>query len=243
MNTLIIARREFVSFFASPIAYVVAFMFLLVLGLIFASQFVGVATQGGSPQVEQWVLGPFVTLALFLGAATTMRLLAEENRTGTVELILTAPIREWELVVGKWLASFGFMLVVLALTSVYALITNANSTPPLDLGALLVAYLGVALLVGALLAIGVFASSLFSNQIAAFFASYALILGLWLAGLPLQGQTGAVADVFNYIDFSGHYYESFAQGVITLTDTVYFLSVIAFFLFAAARVVESRRWR
>lgn len=244
MSTLTIARREFVSYFASPVAYVVAVAMMLVLGILFYLNFNTALLQGGGPNMAQWVLAPFVTLVLFLfGSAMTMRLLAEESRTGTMELILTAPVREWELVLGKWLAAFGFFVVILVLSLIFSLIANAYSTPALNWNEILVAYLGVALMTGALLAIGVFASSLFANQIAAFFAAEGIILTLWLAGLPLQNETGWLADFLEYIELPGHYYDSFATGVINLGDTLYFVSIIAFFLFAAARVVESRRWR
>ncbi len=93
------------------------------------------------------------------------------------------------------------------------------------------------------LAIGLFASTLFSNQIAAAFAALAILLGLWLIGLPFQNQTGPTADIIRYLDISSHYYDNFALGVIALTDVLYYVSIILFFLFAASRVIESRRWR
>lgn len=242
-NIWTIFKREFGYYFVSPVSYAVLFMYLIVLGLIFAYDLAGAASNGQAPQVEQWVLGPFVTLALFLTAFLTMRLVAEENRTGTMELMMTAPVREWELVVGKWLAALGFYLVVIAATLIYAVIANAYTSPGIDTNTLFTAYLGLVLLLGSLLAIGLFASTLFSNQIAAAFTALAILLGLWLIGLPFQSQTGAVADVVRYLDISAHYYDNFSVGAIALTDVAYYVSIIVFFLFAASRVIESRRWR
>lgn len=242
-NIWTIAKREFNHYFVSPVAYAVAFALLLVLGGIFAINFAQVAISGGSPQVEQWVFGPFVTLAIFLVPGVTMRLLSEEQRSGTMELLMTAPLREWELIIGKWLAAMAFMTVMLFLTLFYFVITNAFTTPGLDWGVAFAAYVGFILLLGALLAVGLFISSLFTNQIAAFFTTAGVILILWIIGLFVQNQTGVVADVINYIDLSGHFYDNFVDGKIDLSDVTYFVSAIVLFLFLAARVVESRRWR
>ncbi len=247
-NVWTIAKREFNMYFVSPVAYAVAFAFLGILGLIFyanlAQSALGGGFGGGSPNFVQWVLSPFVTLMLFLSPGITMRLMSEEQRTGTLELLLTAPVREWELVTGKWLAAFGFMAVIVFTTGLYALILNNYTSPGLDRSAILIAYVGLLFMIGSMLAVGVFASTLFANQIAAFFTTLALLIGfLWLIGLPFQNEDGAAAAVFNYIDFSGHFYNNFYNGVAHLTDIVYFTSAIALFLFLATRVVESRRWR
>jgi len=135
-NVWTIAKREFNMYFVSPVAYAVAFAFLGILGLIFYANLSRVANFGGSPEFVQWVLSPFVTLMLFLSPGVTMRLMSEEQRTGTVELLLTAPVREWELVTGKWLAAFGFMAVIVFVTGLYALVLNNYTTPGLDRGAL-----------------------------------------------------------------------------------------------------------
>jgi ABC-2 type transport system permease protein len=230
-------------YFASPVAYVVAFTLLFILGLLFSGYFRGAAAFGGSPDLVSWVLGPFSTLMLFFTPAITMRLLAEEQRTGTIELLLTAPVRDWELVVGKWLAALALVSVMILLTGIYGLILNSYSEPGLDLAATLVAYLGFFLMVAGILAVGVFVSSLFTNQIAAFFVTLAIMLALWVLSFTFQNETGALATVMNYIDYSGRYYDNFQRGVIDLTDLTYFTSVIVLFLFLAARSVESRRWR
>lgn len=241
-NLWTIAKREFNMYFVSPVAYAVAFAFLLVLGLIFANTLAQAVTQGFPPQPTQ-ILGLFVTLMLFLSPALTMRLMAEEQRSGTLELLLTAPVREWELVTGKWLAAFGFIALLIFTTGLYAFITNAYTTPGIDTGTLLAAYTGLLLMCAAMLAVGVFVSSLFANQIAAFFATMAVLLGLWLINLPWQNATGPLAEVMNYLALPDHFYNNFYGGAVDLTDATYFISLAVLFLFLAARTVESRRWR
>jgi ABC-2 type transport system permease protein len=241
-NVWTVAKREFNMYFASPVAYAVAFALLLVLGLFFYADFASAAVQGGSPDATR-TISLFATLLLFFTPAVTMRLLAEEQRTGTIELLLTAPLREWELVTGKWLAALGFLLLLVVLTGIYAVILNHFVTPGLDLGVLAAAYLGLFVMVAAFLAVGVFVSTLFSNQIAAFFGTMGLILLLWVISYPFQSQTGPVASVMQYLDISNHFYNNFFRGVIDLSDVTYFVSLVVGFLFLAARTVESRRWR
>ncbi len=241
-NLWTIAKREFNMYFASPIAYVVAFAFLLILGYFFVGELVQAAQFGGPPQATS-SLGLFVTLVLFMSPAITMRLFSEEQRSGTLELLLTAPIREWELVFGKWLAAFGFLALILFSTGIYVLILNQYTSPGLDFGELLAAYVGMLVMMGSLMALGVFVSSLFSNQIAAFFVTMAAQLILWIVGFLTQNQPGPWAEFINYLVFSNHYYDNFHRGKFDLTDFTYFVSLSALFLFLATRMVESRRWR
>jgi ABC-2 type transport system permease protein len=241
-NVWTVAKREFNMYFASPVAYAVAFGILLILGLFFYADFGNSIVYGQPPDATR-TIQLFMTLLLLSAPAITMRLMAEEQRTGTIELLLTAPVREWELVTGKWLAALGFMVVIVLATTIYAFILNRFMTPGLDLGTLAAAYVGLLLVIGSMLAVGVFVSSLFSNQIAAFFANFALLLLLWVIGYPVQNDTGPVAEVIKHLDFSNHFYNNFVRGVVDLSDLVYFVTVIAFFLFLASRIVESRRWR
>jgi len=241
-NVWTVAKREFGMYFASPVAYAVAFGLLLILGLFFYADF-GNSIVFGSPPDATRSIQLFVTLLLFFTPAITMRLMAEEQRTGTIELLLTAPVREWELVTGKWLAAYGFISIIVAVTAVYAIILNRFMVPGLDLGSLAAAYVGLLLIIASMLSVGVFGSSLFSNQIAAFFSIMALLLLFWVISYPVQNDTGVVAEIIKHLDFSNHFYNNFIRGVIDLTDVVYFVTVVVFFLFLASRVVESRRWR
>jgi len=241
-NVWTIAKREFNMYFASPVAYAIAFVLLLILGIFFYGDFALAATQGGTPDDTE-TIGLFAFLLLIFLPALTMRLMAEEQKTGTIELLLTAPLREWELITGKWLAAFGFVSLLVLFTTVYLFILNRFVTPGLDLGPLAAAYLGLFLLVAAFLAAGVFVSTLFTNQIAAFFATMAVLLLLWVISSPLQNATGPFATVVQYLDTRSHLYNNFFRGVIDLSDVTYFVSIVILFLFLAARTVESRRWR
>ena len=195
-----------------------------------------------------FVFGPLTSLFLFFAPVITMRLLAEEQSKGTLELLLTAPLKEWELVLGKWLGAWLFGLSLVGVTVIYAAILYAYGNP--DPGPIYSSYLGMALMVGAVLAVGVFASSLTGNLIVAVAIGYTFMLTIWIIGFAsnlLQGLFGAgnnnIVDFANYIDFSNHYSNSFGRGVIDTVDIVYFVSVIAISLFLATRVVEMRRWR
>jgi len=241
-NVWTIARREFKLYFASPAAYLIAFMTLLVLGIIFYANVVASMLQQFAPSI-QVILGPLVTIFLFAIPAITMRLLAEEQRLGTMELLLTAPVRDWELVVGKWLGGFLFILVIIAITWFYPILLNQLVDPGIDQGPLLTGYLGMVLFVGALVAVGVAISSLFSNQIAVYFATLGVFLVLWLVSMPSQAMGAMGGGLLQYLDFSEHYYNTFYRGVIDLSDIVYFLSVTILALFMGSVSVETRRWR
>jgi len=241
-NIWVIAKREFKQYFISPIAYAVMFLFLLVLGLIFYANFYAAALQQYVPDIRM-VLSPMVTILLFTTPALTMRLLADEQKSGTLEVLMTKPIRDWELVTGKWLGAMLFFTVLLVITWIYPLILNIMIKPGLDLGIVISGYLGLFLLIGFFVAVGVFASSLFANQIAVFFTTLGIVLLFWLIDYPGQAFGGAAGAVMQYLGITGHYFNSFYAGVIELKDVIYFLSGIALALFAGSASIESRRWR
>ena len=246
-NIWTIARREYKLYFASPAAYMVAFLILGVLGYLFYANIVGALFQqyGGqqtAPGIDI-IIGPFVTLLLFGLPGVTMRLLAEEQRMGTIELLMTAPLRDFELIVGKWLGGFMFVLSLIAITWVYPIILNKLVSPGIDQGPLLSGYLGLIVISAAMVAIGVTISSLFSNQIAAFFATLVVFLGLWLISAPIQAAGGTGGELLKYLDFSEHFYNTFYVGILDLKDIIYYLSVTALALYLGSVVVEMRRWR
>ena len=152
-----------------------------------------------------------------------MRLLADEQRMGTLELLLTSPVRDAELVVGKFLGAFLFMLSLIALTWVFPIILNFLVSPGIDQGPLVSGYLGLILLVAVFIAIGVAISSLFTNPIPAFFATLGALLILWMIGFPAQAGGATGTTLLSYLDLSEHYYNSFYAGVIELKDIVYYL--------------------
>jgi ABC-2 type transport system permease protein len=238
----IIASREFRHYFVSPIAYALATMLYLILGgIFFINVYFGLETGQITPD-GRIVIGPMVTILLFATPAITMRLLADEYRMGTMELLLTAPVRDWELVVGKWLGALGFMFSVLAVTWVYPLILHRMTTPGIDQGTLVAAYLGLLLAVAAMLAIGVLISALFRSPVAAFFVTLGVMLILWIVG-GLASSAGTAGQLAGAMSFVDHYYNNFYLGVLDLGDTVYFLSLTALALFLGTQVVEARRWR
>ena len=170
-------------------------------------------------------------------------LLADEQRMGTLELMLTAPVRDWELVIGKWLGSFLFVLTIIAITLIFPFMLDGMVSPGIDQQLMLSGYLGIILVSAAFLAIGVSISAMFSNQFAAFFLSMGLLVILWfLIGIPGQILfTGG--EIFNYLNMNERFYNSLNQGIISLSDIVYFLSVTALGLFIGSMAIEMRRWR
>ena len=247
-NIWIIAKREFDHYFISPIAYVVAFMILITIGIIFAINiyfFIQNALQsfGQVPDISP-VTGAFGFLLVLSIPAITMRLISDEARMGTLELLLTAPIRDFELVAGKWLGSFLFILTIVAVTLVYPLILNGIVSPGIDQQLVMSSYLGVILVAASFLALGVGISALFTNQVAAFFVTLSTFVFLWwLIGFPAQVLQGTASEIFRYLDMKTHFYDALNVGSIKLADLVYFISLIALGLFTGTTAVESRRWR
>jgi ABC-2 type transport system permease protein len=247
-NIWTISQRELKLYFSSPIAYVVAFIIYVVLGILFYANVAAATSQiygsnsGYVPNV-QVVIGPLVTLALFSIPAITMRTLAEEQKMGTLELLLTSPVRDWEVVVGKWLGAFLYMSLVIAVTILFPILLNRMVSPGIDQGLMVSGYLGLWLLVGAFIALGVMISSFFSNQITAFFATLGLLLVVWMISYPIQAAGGTGDHLLSYLDFSEHFYNSFYIGVIEIKDVVFYISAIAIALMVGSVSVEMRRWR
>jgi ABC-2 type transport system permease protein len=244
-NIWTIARREYKLYFISPVAYVVAFLFMVILGWFFYSNMNSAILQSAyqpyAPSV-QIVISPMVTLLLFTMPAITMRLLAEEARMGTLELLLTAPIKDWELIIGKWLGGFLFMVTLLAITWIFPIALNFMVEPGIDQGPLVTGYLGLILMVASLVGLGVGISSLFTNQIAAFFVSLAVVLLFWLVS-PSSSTAGTVGtEVMNYLNFIDHYL-NFYRGIIDLSDVIYYISLTAIGIFLGTVSIEIRRWR
>jgi len=241
-NIWVIAQREYKLYFASPVAYIMALGLFLILGIIFYANLLAAVAQQSAPTV-QVVIAPLVTLLLFASPAVTMRLLADEQRMGTLEILLTAPVRDWELVVGKWLGGFLFMATLVLITWIYPITLNILEQPGIDQGLMVTGYLGVLLIVAAFMAIGVAVSSFFSNQIATFLLTFAVFLVLWMISYPAQAAGGTGGDLLRAIDMSEHFYNSFYAGIIDLKDVIYFVSVVILGLVIGTVSIESRRWR
>ncbi len=246
-NIWTISRREYRHYFTSPIAYIAALLTLLTVGIYFVVIIYYTANQSyysnTAPGIDI-VIGPLATVFLFAAPALTMRLLADEQRMGTLELLLTTPIKDGELVLGKWLGAFLFMLTIIAATLIYPIVLNKLTTPGIDQGVMVSAYLAIILLIAVFLAIGTAMSSFFSNQFAAFFATLAvLILFWWLIRLPtFIIQNESFNNILNYLDLNGRF-NSMLAGSISISDVVYPISLTALGLFLGAVAIEIRRWR
>lgn len=244
-NVWTIAKREYKHYFASPIAYVVAFVIFVLMGAYFASYIYYAANSMGqfTPTYEPfiWFLGFLFVFAL---PPITMRSISEESRAGTMELLLTAPVRDWELIVGKWLGAYLFILSVIAVTWVYPIILNAITDPGIDQGLLVTGYLGISLLAAAFLGLGIMVSTLFSNQVATLIVTLLLLILAWfLFGIFAQVIPAPGNTLFTYLDIRSHFEDNFLMGVIDLADIVYYVSLTALTLFLGSVFVEARRWR
>ncbi len=242
-NVWQVARRELGAIFVQPIAYIFGVVIVALTGYIFASELFFQASQPGAlPLDVQSVMGIYTFLYLFAMPALTMRLLSEEQRSGTMELLMTLPIRDGEVVLGKFLAGFIFYLVTTALTLVFPVILFVFGNP--DPGPIWTAYLGAILYGAALLGIGILASALSENQMVAFILALGMTLVLYLLTIPAQsfalGDTAVT--ILNELSLANHQ-DNFFRGLIVAKDVVYFVAVTAVSLFAATRVLESRRWR
>lgn len=234
-NAWIVAKRELYAYVYSPIAYLVAAAFLFLCGLFF----IGGVVRWNDATLQS-MFGSLSIVLIFVAPVLTMRLLAREQDLGTIELLLTAPVRDWEVVVGKFLASYLFYLGMVAVTGVYPLILLRYGNP--DLGAIGAGYLGLVLLGAALLSLGVLTSSLTRNQVIAAVIGVVASVSLWLLDIVSPVFRGTAQDVVSYLTPSGHYY-GFVEGIIDTRDLVYYVSATAVFLFLASQVLQSRRWQ
>lgn len=245
----IIARRELAQYFTSPIAYLVAFAIIVLTGWQFNADLA--QRVGHEPPDGAAVLGAFGFFTVFFAPLLTMRLFAEESREGTMELMMTMPVRDGDIVLGKFLGAWLYYSLLLCVTLVYQVIwlsiTTARSyalQPELDLGPVISAYIGIWLFGGAALAIGLIFSAMTENQVIAGFLGMAALFILWLgdfAGLVIQNRL--LAEAVRALSLQAHYSTSFLIGVIRFEDMVFFVALITAMLFMTTRLVESRRWR
>ncbi|MCC7353392.1 MAG: ABC transporter permease subunit [Anaerolineae bacterium] len=234
-NTLTIARRELSAYFISPVAYVVIAGFLIIAGYFFT-----LILFYSREATLRYLFSNLTTILIFVAPVLSMRLLAEEQRSGTIELLLTAPVRDWEVVLGKWTAAFVFWLIMLIPTAVYPILLNRYGDP--DIIPIVTGYLGIILLGGTLLALGTLTSAMTQNQIVAAVLGVGLTLLLWLIGAAGDFAGPALSGFFQYLALGTHF-SDLARGIVDTKNIVYYLSVTVAALFLATRVLESRRWR
>lgn len=232
-NSLIVAERELRSYFVSPLAYLVMGLFLVLSGYLF-----GLILSTQHQATLSGVFSNVSVLFLFLIPAISMRLLADEQKSGTIELLLTNPIQEWEIVVGKFVASVGLIVVLLILTLLYPIFLFAWGNP--DPGPIWTGYLGVLLQASAFLAVGLWASALAHDQIVAYILGFALLLILWLSDSFGQFLGGSLGGIVSYLSILNHF-SQFPQGVIKTGDVIYYLTVDAAGIILSTLTVQARR--
>ena len=211
-------------------------MFLVLTGIFFVFDMTRPFAEASVRNFVSWA-NLFI---MFLAPLLTMRLLAEEQKLGTLELLLTSPVRDWEVVLGKYIASLAILLVAIAFTLYYVALLYIFGNP--DTGPILSAYLGLILFGAAALAIGLMASSLSSNQIVSAVVGMGILLTLSFIDRIATIVQGLAADVLTGISMNAHFTD-FSRGVLDTSHIVYYLSMAAVFLFIAVRSLETRRWR
>jgi len=234
-NILTIYKKELRSFFNTPMAYIFLVVFALVNGYFFTNTFF---LYNQSDMRSLFGIVPLVYL--FFIPAVSMGLISREKSLGTIEIITTLPVRERDIVIGKFLAGLSLILIAL-LTTLIHYITLINVGTTIDHGAVFTGYLGLALLGGVYTAVGIFSSSLTENQVIAFIVGIAIVITFFLMDKLLVFVPPGLAGIIQYLSTEFHL-SNMSRGVIDTRNIVYFGSVIGFFLFMTIRVLESRKW-
>jgi ABC-2 type transport system permease protein len=252
-NVWIICRKELRSYFVSPVAYLLLAMFAVIFGFFFWN-ILGIFVRDGMEammsgqmipmNLNERVIRPLLSnisvVGLFLIPLITMRLFAEEKRTGTIELLATSPVTDLQVILGKWTAAmimYGGMLLLSAVNFVFLFRYGHPDWRPLAIG-----YLGLLLQAGALLALGTFISTLTKNQIIAGAVTFALSLLLYILEWVTGFDTSTSARVISYMSIITHF-ESFSKGLLDSKDAIFYVTLIFLGLFLTARSMESLRWR
>lgn len=228
-----IARKDLGLFFVSPMGYVVMAIYYLVAGILFYLT----AVVNRAP-VMAYIFQTKVFLMLFLTPLITMKIWAEEEKSGTAELLRTSPLTLWEIVLGKYLALVGFFGALLASTFLYLVIMLSAGNP--DLGPVAANYVGYILVCMSFLALGLMASTLSENQIVSAVITYGILLLLWVVGFAADNARGALGDFLGSLSVINHL-NDFMNGVLDLTHVVFFVSLIFIGLFFSVKVLESKR--
>ncbi len=250
MKTVItILKKELKSYFSSPIAYIVLVVFLVLSGIFFFLYLQSFVGSQFDPRYQlfreklnlnEFVIRPYLgtisIVLLIMIPLITMRLLAEERKNSTAELLFTSPLRVLHIVIGKFLASLSLFVAMLLLSGIYVVVLMAYGNP--DLGSIFSGYLGLFFLGSSFLAVGLFTSSLTENQTVAAVVSFGVLLVFWVLG----ASTDAESSIMGYLSIINHF-DNFTKGVIELKDVVYYLSFIFLGIFLTHVVLDSERWR
>jgi len=256
-NILLVFKKELKSYFASPVAYVLLAMFMVITGYLFYGIFAyfstlsfqstidpAIAKQENLLNVTESVIRPLFgiisMIMLIMMPLLTMRLFAEEKKSGTIELLLTYPVTDLEVLLGKFFACLGVLCVMLGLSVVFPVIVMFFGEP--ELGPVITGYIGLLLLGASFISFGIFASSLTENQIVAATISFGVLFLFWMLNMSAAFVGPSLANFINYISIT-HHLEAFAKGVVDTEDIVYYLMLNLLFLFLTMRMLESKRWR
>jgi ABC-2 type transport system permease protein len=233
-HAISIYKKELKTYFNSPIAYIVISVFLVITGWFFASNLF-LANQASLRAIISTVI-PLVLF--FFVPAITMRLLAEERRSGTLEVLQTMPVEDWAIIGGKFLASLVILLIAMVLTVPYTITIMSMGSP--DVGTIFAGYIGLIFLGATYLSIGIFASSITRNQIVSFIISFLILLVFFMLDKVTLLFSGSVATIVQYFSTDFHF-QNMARGVVDSRDVIYFLSVIFIFLFLSNHSLKTRK--
>ncbi len=252
-NIVAIAHKELKAYFSSPIAYIVLGFWALLYGYFFVailqyfvrqsmqmSQFQGPQALNINQQLIRPLVQNVTILVLFLMPMVTMRTYAEEKRSGTIELLLTSPITDWQIILGKFLGAMSLYATMLAVTVIHLALLFIYGNP--EWKPILTAYLGLLLLGGCFISVGLFISSLTKNQIVAGMVTFAVFLLLWVITWIGSFSGPTVDQLTQYLSIIDHL-DDFGKGVLDTTHIIYYLSFITFGLFLTAKSVDTERWR
>jgi ABC-2 type transport system permease protein len=253
-NILAIAHKELKSYFSTPIGYIVIGMFALVYGWFFyvmvlifnqqSAQFGG--AEGGAVDINQQLIRPLFlnasVILLFVLPLITMRTYSEEKRSGTIELLLTSPVSDIEIILGKFLGAMALYAAMLAITAIHMALLFSWTNPKPELSVPLMGYLGLLLMGGCFISVGLLISSMTRNQIVAGMVTFAVFLLLWVINWPASFSGPTTQSVLNYLSITDHF-DDFTRGILDTKHLIYYFSVMSFGLFLTARSVDTERWK
>ena len=253
-NILAIAHKELKSYFSTPIAYVVIGLFALLFGYFFyamlvifnqqSAQFGG--AEGGAVDINQQLIRPLFlnasVILLFVLPLITMRTYSEEKRSGTIELLLTSPVTDLEIILGKFLGAMTLYAAMLAVTVIHMLVLFSYANPKPEWTVPVIGYVGLLLMGGCFISVGLLISSLTKNQIVSGMVTFAVFLLLWVINWIASFTGPTTQSVLNYLSITDHF-DDFTRGIVDTKHLIYYFSVMSFGLFLTARSVDTERWK
>jgi ABC-2 type transport system permease protein len=253
-NILAIAHKELKSYFSTPIAYIVIGFFALLFGYFFyamlvifnqqSAQFGG--AEGGAVDINQQLIRPLFlnasVIVLFVLPLITMRTYSEEKRSGTIELLLTSPVTDVEIILGKFLGAMALYAAMLAITVIHMLVLFSYANPKPEWTVPVIGYVGLLLMGGCFISVGLLISSLTKNQIVSGMVTFAVFLLLWVINWIASFTGPTTQSVLNYLSITDHF-DDFTRGILDTKHLIYYFSVMSFGLFLTARSVDTERWK